>query len=306
MDKEHEAIQKMQLAGKMSLAYYKQPLIICNSGGKDSLVLIEIAKRSGIPFEVMHSHTTADAPETVYYVRQQMKELEDAGIKTETKMPTYQGKPINMWSLIPLKLMPPTRLVRYCCAILKETGGEGRAIATGVRNSESTQRASRNYAEVIGKTKKDTYNLNFNDAAELFETDTKRTFVEHDDKFINSCKLKGKTVFNPIIDWSDRDVWEFIRGENLNYNTLYDEPDICRVGCVGCPIAGKRRYKEFARWPKFKDMYINAFERMINVRKEKGMQTKWKTGNDVFDWWMQDDNVPGQMSFDDMKWGDTN
>lgn len=70
MDKEHEAIQKMQLAGKMSLTYYKQPLIICNSGGKDSLVLIEIAKRSGIPFEVMHSHTTADAPETVYYVRQ--------------------------------------------------------------------------------------------------------------------------------------------------------------------------------------------------------------------------------------------
>ena len=45
---------------------------------------------------------------------------------------------------------------------------------------------------------------------------------------------------------------------------------------------------------------------MINVRKEKGMQTKWKTGNDVFDWWMRDDNVPGQMSFDDMKWGDTN
>lgn len=31
-----------------------------------------------------------------------------------------------MWNLIPKKLMPPTRLVRYCCDVLKETAGKKR------------------------------------------------------------------------------------------------------------------------------------------------------------------------------------
>lgn len=303
MDKEHEAIQKMQLAGKMSLTYYKQPLIICNSGGKDSLVLIEIAKRSGIPFEVMHSHTTADAPETVYYVRQQMKELEDAGIKVEIKMPTYQGNPINMWSLIPLMGTPPTRIARYCCRILKETGGENRAIATGVRNSESSKRSSRRFAEAIINPLKDAPKIDYEDAAQVFESDMRgsRQFVEHDNIFISSCKLKGKTSFQPIIDWSDRDIWEFIRGNNLEYNSLYDERDMCRVGCIGCPMANKGRYKEFIRWPKYREMYIRSFGKMLEVLKARGANIRWKSAQDVFDWWMQDDNVPGQMSFDDMK-----
>ena len=45
-----------------------------------------------------------------------------------------------MWSLIPQKMIPPTRLARYCCEILKEGGGEGRFITTGVRWSESRKR----------------------------------------------------------------------------------------------------------------------------------------------------------------------
>jgi phosphoadenosine phosphosulfate reductase len=45
-----------------------------------------------------------------------------------------------MWNLIPKKLMPPTRLVRYCCDNLKESGGTGRITVTGVRWAESTNR----------------------------------------------------------------------------------------------------------------------------------------------------------------------
>ena len=69
---EHTAIKRLQLAAKMSQQYYQKPLLICNSGGKDSLVLLALAKAAGIKYEVVHSHTTADAPETVRYVRRQM------------------------------------------------------------------------------------------------------------------------------------------------------------------------------------------------------------------------------------------
>ena len=63
----------------MSLAYYKQPLVVCLSGGKDSAVIQELALRADIPVEFLHNHTTADAPETVYFIRSEFKRLEELG-----------------------------------------------------------------------------------------------------------------------------------------------------------------------------------------------------------------------------------
>ncbi len=119
-------LERLKLASDMSLRIYKQPLIVTTSGGKDSSVCVELAQRAGIPFEVSHSHTTADAPETVYFVRSEFKRLEDMGLKCNINYPVYKGKRTSMWDLIRQKLMPPTRLARYCCDILKEQGGKSR------------------------------------------------------------------------------------------------------------------------------------------------------------------------------------
>ncbi len=105
-------------------------------------------------------------------------------------------------------------------------------------------------------------------------------------------------VVNPIIDWKDSDIWEFINSEHIETCELY-KCGYDRVGCIGCPMAGNKRYKEFADFPKYKQSYIRAFGRMIDVRKEKGLETKWKTGEDVFRWWMNDDNLDGQMELSD-------
>lgn len=99
-----------------------------------------LAEKAGIDFEVMHNHTTVDAPETVYFIRNEFKRLEEKGVKCTVNYPHYKGERVTMWSLIPQKLMPPTRLVRYCCSILKERGGQGRYITTGVRWAESAAR----------------------------------------------------------------------------------------------------------------------------------------------------------------------
>lgn len=176
----------------MSLTYYKQPLIVTTSGGKDSSVCVALAQAAGIPFEIMHNHTTADAPETVYFIREEFKRLEEQGIKCTINYPEYKGKRTSMWDLIPQKLMPPTRIVRYCCSVLKERGGAGRFITTGVRWSES---ASRKNNRGIYEAGREIILGNDNDEKRrLFET----------------CTIKAKRVVNPIIDWTDDEVWDYI------------------------------------------------------------------------------------------------
>ena len=59
MDLEKTAIERLKAASDMSLRLYKQPLVITYSGGKDSDVLLHLAEASGIPFEALHSLTTA-------------------------------------------------------------------------------------------------------------------------------------------------------------------------------------------------------------------------------------------------------
>jgi hypothetical protein len=46
---------------------------------------------------------------------------------------------------------------------------------------------------------------------------------------------------------------------------------------------------DFLRYPKYKANYIRAFEKMLIARKEAGMQTNWRTGLDVFKWWIGED-----------------
>lgn len=65
-------------------------------------------------------------------------------------------------------------------------------------------------------------------------------------------------------------------------------------------LVGGGRQREFVRWPAYEKMYISAFERMLDVRKAKSLPCDWQTGMDVFRWWMEDDNISGQLSMDDL------
>ena len=111
-------------------------------------------------------------------------------------------------------------------------------------------------------------------------------------------KENDDTIVNPIYDWLDQDIWDYIKQENLKVNPLY-ERGYKRVGCIGCPLAGYRQIKkEFADYPKYKQLYINAFDRMLKAREDKGKDNSWKNGKEVFDWWIGENmhNVKGQMN----------
>lgn len=286
MDKEQLAIQRIRDASLMAQRANMGPLYVLNSGGKDSSVLVDLAIKGQVPIEIAHNHTTADAPETVYFVRREMARFEAMGLQCTINKPTYKGRPVSMWTLIPQKLMPPTPAVRYCCDILKEAHGAGRMCVTGVRWAESTKRANtRGIFEIQHRNIDKRIILN-ND------NDEKRREFE-------TCAVKGKRVCNPIVDWTDEDVWDYIHSYKLPYNPLYDE-GCKRVGCVGCPIAGKTRTWEFARWPAYERMYIAAFDRMIAARKSKGLSTDWQSGREVMHWWMADGVLLGQIEMEDI------
>ena len=282
-DKVDIAVKRLREAAEMSQALYDKPLLVTYSGGKDSDTVLRLAQIAKIPFEVQHSHTTADAPETVYHVRDKFRELELAGIKCEIDYHTQpDGTRTTMWNLIPRKLIPPTRLVRYCCDELKEGGGKDRMITTGVRWDESTARKSRGALEIISKRREKSIFLN-NDNDE-------------DRRLFETCTMKGKRVSNPIIDWETNDVMDFLTGEKVKLCSLYSE-GWKRVGCIGCPMAGKHRYAEFARYPTYKKAYIRAFDKMMEMRRLRGMPRGVEmdeTGVDVFHWWMEDGILPGQ------------
>ena len=290
MDLEHKAIERIKMASEMSLHHYGKPLICTYSGGKDSDVMLELFKRSGVPFEAHHNHTTADAPHTVYHIRKVFRELELSGVKCDIDYHIRpDGSRITMWNLIQTNGVP-TRICRFCCRYLKESGCRGRMIATGVRWGESKKRAERGIYESKDVKEK-----------RVSITEEKMLLTDNDDsrKLFEKCEMKAETIVNPIIEWPDYDICDFYWNECKHHNPLY-KMGYTRVGCVGCPMAGKTRWKEFSDFPAYKIAYIKAFEKMLEMRKCKGKeQTKWKNGHDVFLWWMEDDNIPGQMSFDD-------
>ena len=307
--KVEESKDVLKLASEMSKLYYKKPLILTYSGGKDSDVMVQLAIECLEPsdFEIINSHTSVDAPETVYYIRDRFKEWSVCGIKTTIQIPRYQdGTQITMWNLI-RKMGPPTRLKRFCCDRLKETSTPNRFVAIGVRASESNGRKGRNVFATRGETKKDAYYYYYSHIKEQFENSEKLRAElgaepneedVYDCKFIQQAKENRNLYCNPIYEWTDSDVWSFIRERGMKYNPLYD-CGFRRVGCVGCPMSTKH-IQELNRYPKFKENYKRAFAKFNEYRKDRGLYELFDGDVDkIYAWWVQDKQIEGQLMFDE-------
>lgn len=300
-DKIKEAERTLKVAAEMSDYYYHAPLIICYSGGKDSDVLLNIAKNC-LPvtaFEVLNSHTTVDAPETVYHIRKVFKECEAQGIKATVKLPRDKnGHLISMWSLIEKHHTPPTRIIRYCCRELKETTTPNRMVALGVREDESASREGRDSFSVRAPRMSEAEHRSTGHAFAMFRLDQYGGEDAYQCELIKACKENKDTIVNPIYKFTDDEVWQYLREFGIETNPLYSK-GYKRVGCVGCPLGGYKSMKKgLADYPKYKDNYIRAFDRMIKSRRQKGMKCNFNNGKEVLRWWVGDD--PKQVTFDDL------
>lgn len=254
LDKVEVSIKRLQLFEPEG-GYY-----LAFSGGKDSVVIKALADMAGVKYDAHYNVTSVDPPELVQFIREYHKD-----VIFEYPRDKY-GNRITMWNLIPEKKMPPTRIARYCCDVLKERGGKGRFVITGVRWAESARRKNSRAGLEVNRESLDPDNP---DNAQM----------------ARSCPTKGKHILNPIIDWANKDVWEFIHRNQLPYCKLYDE-GYKRLGCIGCPMSSKKA-EELERYPAFKRAYMKSFEKMLQVREENGIETtKWNTPEDVMKWWV--------------------
>jgi len=254
------------------------------SGGKDSITCYHLLKIANVKFDSHYNVTGLDHPELIYCMKRKYPD-----VKFEYPR-DHDGNVITMWKLIEKKLMPPTRIVRYCCSELKERGGEGRFVVTGVRWAESSKRKNtRSAIENFHRNKKYQIHTNDNDEGRMM---------------LESCIKKGKFILNPIIDWEDNDVWEFIKSNNFEYPNLYNN-GWDRLGCIGCPLIGHPD-EELNNYPKIRQAYLRAFEKMLIERKRKNKYTEWQTAEDVYNWWIsnksnKEKEYENQISFDQLE-----
>jgi phosphoadenosine phosphosulfate reductase len=221
------------------LRQYEPPqgYFLAFSGGKDSVVLYDLAVKSGVKFDAHYSQTGIDPPELVAFIRREYTTV------------IWDKPKERLWSLIARKGLP-TRRFRFCCQFLKECHGTGRLILTGIRSAESSRRAT-------------------------------RQMLEHN---------RHKDFLHPIIDWTEQDVWSYIRANNLPYCKLYDE-GFKRLGCVLCPMtSAEQAQRDMNRWPKIAHAWLRAAERFY-VRSDRA-KVHWSSAQAMFDWWLSREPLP--------------
>lgn len=279
-----KSIELLQKSEKIALNYSDKGFFLAFSGGKDSQCLYHIAKLAGVKFEAHYSHTGIDHPELVKFIRTNYPDV----ISDYPKM--------TFWQLVRKKKMLPTKKMRYCCAILKETKGENTVTLTGVRRAESVKRSNRNIYEV-------TRHLFGSDSEDEFEDWRKEQFTkninqdqftEQGESVVRCINGKDKIIINPIINWSDDDVWDFLNNVvKVEHCHLYDK-GWHRLGCIFCPMAKiselRRMEKEY---PKYKEAYLRVIERLRIDRIEQGKPDYWTgmSNEEVFQWWCSKMNL---------------
>lgn len=255
------------------------------SGGKDSQCIYHLCQMAGVKFDAHYNVTSVDPPEVVRFIKEHYPDVEFEFPRDN------KGKVVTMWNLIPRKQMPPTRLARYCCEWFKESSGKERLTVTGVRWAESPNRAATHGSvDFIGKPKRTEkvavemgadYKINKQGSVILNDdNDENRRMVEH-------CYRTRKTLVNPIVDWTDEDVWAFLNENGYPHCELYDQGKK-RIGCIGCPMSTAAA-AELERYPKYKEMYLRAFGRMIENNKKNSikMNENWMSPEGVMAWWLK-------------------
>ncbi len=211
-----ELQKKIDFAIKLLQAYDNpdNPVEIAYSGGKDSDVILQLAKEAGINFRAIYKNTTIDPPGTI-------KHAQDMGAEIIRPQKSF-------FQLIEENGLP-TRFSRFCCRFLKEYKVLDKAVM-GVRKAESRKRAER-----------------YKEPSEC--------------KFYGSKKEHVEAVY-PILEWTNEDVAEFIADRKIKCAPVYyDEQGKFhaerRLGCIGCPLASKRkRLEQFKKYPGMVRQYV--------------------------------------------------
>lgn len=260
------SIDLLRKSESLALRYCEKGFYLAFSGGKDSQALYHVAQLAGVRFEAHYAMTTLDPPEVVHFIRNHYPDV----INDRPKLTFAQ--------LCVKKKALPTRMMRFCCAALKETQGDGTVTLTGVRRQESVKRSFRREAEIAGSRAP-----KFRGTMEQF---TRKKEIEG----VQCVKGKDKIIINPIIDWSENDVWFFLNEVvNVAHCSLYDK-GWRRLGCLFCPMANKKEVlRQSAAYPKYHALILRTIHRL----RENGYMNSYPdlTDQEILDWWISKEGI---------------
>ena len=288
------------------------------SGGKDSQALYHIAQLAGVKFKAHFSPTTVDPPQLIRFIRKQYPEVE------------FEKVEKSMYQMAKEMGMVPTRRLRWCCARFKETAGAGKVTLTGIRKAESIKRAKRQTVEVSGHKFAGDLDAFFGWSKERIEKKVKNLnqdeFSRDKQQEIRCINGKDSIIVNPMLEWSDADVWDFLnKVMEVPHCELYDPPyNQHRIGCILCPMAGPKQHaRDIELWPHAKERWIGVFQcyidglgynpnnfsfsKLARERERERESDRTRNGKrrwagvtnyaeDLFDWW-----AFGQSDWDTFK-----
>lgn len=241
------------------------------SGGKDSQALYHIAVMGGVLFKAHFSPTTVDPPALIRFIRKQYPDVEFGKVRK------------NIYDVAVEKGILPTQRVRWCCAEFKETAGAGKVTLIGIRHSESVRRSKRKEMEVSGKK----FSGSFDEFMDWQEQALKKKYKNlNQDQFsfdkqqeIRCIGGKDSILVSPIIDWTEKDVWEFLNEVvKVPHCELYDR-GYHRIGCICCPMSSHRqKIKEIQDYPYVKEKWLDAIKRIRKGGVSQGKHTNHKEG----------------------------
>ncbi|HUX56244.1 MAG TPA: phosphoadenosine phosphosulfate reductase family protein [Bacteroidales bacterium] len=261
MNKIERAIEVIRKAESLALKYQSYGFHLAFSGGKDSQVIYELAKMAGVKFRPVMQVTTLDPPELMKFVRNNYPDV------------ILERPKINFYNLIVKKKSLPTKMIRYCCQYLKEQSGANTVTILGIRKSESNKRAKRNELEISGRK--------YSNTLDQFNIDNKDQIL-----CING---KDKILLSPIINWTNSDVWSFIRNNNIEYCELYDK-GYHRIGCMFCPMACVRvKQLDRKNYPGVEKLIKKSIQKLCKDNNYGSMLNN--DVDEIFNWWVTNDSM---------------
>jgi phosphoadenosine phosphosulfate reductase len=221
-----------------------KPYICAFSGGKDSIVIYDLCKKSGLPIIYIYSNTTIDPPGHLRFIKENYLDVQIV----QPKRSFYQV--VERYGL-------PTRHRRFCCQHLKEYVGKNANVIEGLRIDEGIKRGKR--------------------LKELKEPE--------------SCdkKIKGKKHIYPILNWTEKNIWDYIYANKLPYSDWYNK-GFKRLGCIGCPLASQsQRLKQYRLLPRYAYATIKAIDK--NIKAGRSLSKFFNNPHEAFYWWISEQSI---------------
>lgn len=247
-----DAIDKLRNYEKLALRLNPDGYYVGFSGGKDSQVLLDIVKQSGVKFHAHYTPTTNEPAVNIRFIRTYYPDV------------SFDIPTTSFLREIPKQGLP-TRLVRWCCRIFKEERGAGNVVLTGIRREESTSRSK--YPELTKRVRrsKDRPTLDFD---------------KMEDNNFQCIQGKDTILFYPILDFTDDDVWTYIHENHMPINPVYQS--VHRMGCIYCPFVNRNIILNYAKSnPRLHGAFMSQLSKYVATH-----DSPFIDADDMFTWWL--------------------